>query len=273
MRGRNGRLQVWRKRVAESGFRHGYGVHATPRELLGEQALRKTLATTALIGAAASIPASKFKGITAASAPASCRGSVAPHGAGEATRGTDPTGHPRTCRPRSWPTPWPGASAEGDSTRRRSSGSERYPLHVRSRVRRRLRCTRGKCSRPRPPEWEWPRERASIWPVMGRRCRCCGSRNLRGACPAPRSRGSSRVTCCSAWLWNWDVGALRGFSPSGRELRDLPRTAWPTIARSYVRTVAGSGSGRAPAYLLKEGGDDGGPLRRDRVRVDIVEGG
>jgi hypothetical protein len=55
----------------------------------------------------------------------------------------------------------------------------------------------GKCavkrkrSRPRPPERERSQVRACMRQATGRRCRCCGSRSLRGACRGPRSHGSS----------------------------------------------------------------------------------
>ena len=92
MRGRNRRLRVWRKRVAGSGFRHGWsgrGPSGTPRL----QAMRKALATTALIGAAASIPASKFKGITERLLQPAAEALWPPSEQEKQLVGTDPTCH------------------------------------------------------------------------------------------------------------------------------------------------------------------------------------
>jgi hypothetical protein len=127
----------------------------------------------------------------------------------------------RTCRPPYWPTAWPGALAEGRSTRPPSSGYRRSSITPSEPSSAECMWRSQKSSRSRPLQ----RGRPQVWACMrqptGRRCRCCGSKNLRGACRVPRSRGSSPATYFSAWLWYWAVGALAVVSLCGPELRDL----------------------------------------------------
>jgi hypothetical protein len=162
-----------------------------------EPAVRKTFVTAALIGTAASFPASKLKGTIEGLLQQVAEARWPPTEQEMQLVGAIPPVTSKTCRPRSWPTAllrrWPGAARHADE----ASGTEGRPLRLRSCVRRCLRRP-AETSRLRPVEWGRSRGPACTREAMGRPCRYCGSRRLPGACCAPQSCGSSRVTRCSA---------------------------------------------------------------------------
>lgn len=215
--------------------------------------MRKALATTALIGAVASIPASKFKGITEAPLQ---RAAEALWPATEQQKqlvGTDPTGHLENMPP---------AVLADRVARCLGRGPLDTPtkLRVQSIVHYTFGATFGGMYGALAEAFPAATTaagtaavRACMRQPTGRRCRCCGSRSLRGACRVPRSRGSSPVTCCSAWLWNSAVGALPAFPPCGPELR-VRRTPGARVvsSRDPLDTARGAAIFVLPGHEMEQ---------------------
>ena len=153
--------------------------------------MTKTLARAALLGAVASIPASKVKAISERQLQRAAETVWPPNEAEKQLVGADPTGHLENMPP----------AVIADRVARRL-GHGPLDTTTKLRIQNAIHYTFGALSGSAYGALADAFPAATAGMGTAPRCRCCEFRRRRGTCPGRRSYGSSRVTSCSVRRWN-----------------------------------------------------------------------
>ena len=144
--------------------------------------MTKSLARAALLGALASIPASKSKAISESHLQRAAEALWPPSEEEKQLVGADPTGHLENMPPAVLADRIARRLGYGPLDRRRSSAYRTPSTTASGPLRQRVRRTRGSLSSATAGAGT-AAGRACTWRATDRRCRCCESRRLRGVCP------------------------------------------------------------------------------------------